>query len=184
MDFVRTPGPEFVKTRSKAVPAFAGQAEDQVGVQVRLAVLHQPAHIGCSARAVLPSADAALHLRVQALDANLELQHPGGEAGDAVLQARGQLVGDEFEVHKQRRVRVPLQLIQKKFQDAHRRLDFQVEGAVHKFESARAACVQIVQRCQKFFQLKSPGGFVQGAQAKRALERAAARSLHVQNALG
>ena len=151
---------------------------------MRLAVLHQPAHIGCSARAVLASADAALHLRVQALDANLELQHPCGEAGDAVLQARGQLVGDELEVHKQRRVRIPLELVQKKFQDAHRRLDFQVEGAVHKFESACAACVQIVQRRQKCFQLERPGGFVQRAQAKRAFERAAARSLHVQNALG
>ena len=61
LDFVRTPGPEFVKTGGKTVPAFAGQAEDQVGVQVRLAVLQQPAHVRFGARAVLPPADATLH---------------------------------------------------------------------------------------------------------------------------
>ena len=117
------------------------------------------------------------------MDANLKLQHPGREAGDAVLQARGQLVGDEFEVHKQRRFRLLRQLAQKKFQDAHRGVNFQVKSAVHKLESACAACIQIVQRCQKFFQLESPGSFVQGAQAKRAFEWAAARGLHVQNPL-
>ena len=75
------------------------------------------------------------------------------------------------------------QAVQKKLQDARRGLGLEVEGAVNKLEAPSAALVEPVQLGQKRLERKGPGGFVERAQAKLALKRAATRGLNVQHAV-
>ena len=139
---MRAPGPQSVKALGKTLPTLARQAKNQVRVQVRGAVGHQPLHMGLGAHAVLAAGNGFLHLGVEALDANLKLQRTGGKAGDTGLQCVGQMVRDQLKMHKHRVLRRLFQALQKKLQNAHRGLDFEVESPVHKFEGACASGIQ------------------------------------------
>ena len=69
-------------------------------------------------------------------------------------------------------------------QNTHRKINFQVEGAVYKLEIAGAALVQRLHLGHEAVQLERPRGFVERAQAKLAFERATPRRLNVQQAFG
>jgi hypothetical protein len=58
LDFVRAQGVEAVEALGKTFQRFAGQAEDQVGVQVGGAVLDQPGEVGTGLVVVLAARDA------------------------------------------------------------------------------------------------------------------------------
>ena len=121
-----------------------------------------------------------MHLRVEALYAHLQLQYSGRELHHQHLEAVGQMVGDDLEVHKQ----FLAHAVQKKLKDAGRGFDFQIEGAVYKLEVTRAAPKQRVHLGQESFQVKGDGGLVQRAQTKLTLEGATTRSLDIQQAVG
>ncbi len=183
LDLVRAQRHQAVETGGKARHVLAGQAGDQVHVQVGPALGAQPAQVVLGARVVLPPCDQLLDGRIEGLDADLELQRAGRKLRDRRLQPRRQVVGNQLEVQERRIVRTRLQPIEKELQDAHRGLDLEVEGAVDELEAARAAPPQRIERLQERLQRKRPGGRVQGRQAELALERAAARGLHVEVAL-
>ena len=161
LDLMRAQGVQGVKALGKAGQRLAGQAENQVSVQVGVRLRHQPVQVGQGFGVVLPARDALLHLGVEALDADFELQHTGRKLRDQDLEPVRQLVRDQLKVHKLVRGRWSRrQAVQKKLQDARRGLDLQVEGAVHKLELPRAALIQPVQLGQKRVQVKGPGGLV------------------------
>ena len=120
-----------------------------------------------------------LHVDVETLNADLKLQDTGWKLRNHVLELVRQVIGNHFKVNKQARHHP----VQEELQYPHRGIDLQIEGAIHKLEVARAALVQRLQLDQKRIQIKGPGGFVQRAQAKLALERATTRGFDVQQAV-
>ena len=125
-----------------------------------------------------------LHLDVEALNAHLKLQYARRELGDHVLEPIRQVIGNDFEMHKQVWCDISVrQAIQKKLQNPQRRINLQIECAIHKLEVTGSAPVQRVQFHQKHVQIKRPCGFIQRTQTKLALERTAARGLDVQQAM-
>ncbi len=150
-------------------------------MHMRAALADQPAQVVSGLVVVLPARDALLHLRVEALNAHLKLQRAIGELRDELLQPVRQAVGHHFKMHKN--LGRILDAVQKKLQDAHRVVYFQIEGAVYKLEVARAALIQGLDLCHEQIQIKRPRGFVERAQAKLTLEGATARRLHIQQAL-
>ena len=82
LDFVRAQGVQAVETFSEAGQRFTGQAEDQISVQVGVAVIDQPGQVFASFGVVLPARDGLLNLRIEGLDADFKLQHASGKRGD------------------------------------------------------------------------------------------------------
>ena len=80
LDFLRAQRDEPVEAGGEALQRFAGQADDQVGVDVD-AGLRRAGSAGClsSLVVVLPAADAFGDVVVEGLDADLELQRAGRE---------------------------------------------------------------------------------------------------------
>jgi len=179
---VRAQSVQAVKAGRKAVQRFARQAKDQVGVYVGVRALKQPAQVVLALRVVLFARDAALHLDVEALHADLELQHARRELRDQVFQAIRQVIGDDFKMHEQF-LCGDWHAVEKKLQDARRGVGLQVEAAIDKLELARATLIERVQVPKKDVQIEGPGALVECAQAKFALERAAARGFDVQLAM-
>ena len=143
-------------------------------MQVRLRMRHQPAQVGLGAGVVLAPGNQLLHHRIEALDADLELQYTGGELRNHLFQSIRQMVGNYFEMHEQPGRPGSFEAVEEKLQDAYRRIDLQVEGAVDELEGSRAARKQSRDFDQQAIEVEGPGGLVQRAQAERALERTAA----------
>jgi hypothetical protein len=85
--------PPAGRSRARSWPRLARQAGDQVDVQVGVRVLAQPADVVRGLGVVLAPADQGLHLRVEALDADLELQRARRELGDGSFSASGRWSG-------------------------------------------------------------------------------------------
>ena len=132
-------------------------------MQMRVASGDEPAQVGLGLGGVLAAGNGVLHRRIEALDANFKLQHPGGKARDAGFEPLGQLVGHEFEVHKQGFLGLGGQPGQKELQNLHRGVNLEVESAVHELEGARTAGVERREFGQKGVQVEGPGGFIQRA---------------------
>ena len=94
------------------------------------------------------------------------------------------MIRHQFEVREYRILRRCRQLAEEKLHDAQTGLGIQVERAVDEFEQAGAACVQGFQLRQKHVGIERPCSLIQRRQAKFALERTAARRLHVERAMG
>jgi len=97
---VRPQGIQAVEAGGKTSQAFAGQAKNQIRMQMRLRVLDQPAQIGFRPVVVLAARNTLLHLAIEALDAHFELQHAGRELGDHLFQRLRQMIGHHFEMHE------------------------------------------------------------------------------------
>ena len=98
---MRTQSIEPVKALGKAVQRFAGQAKDQIGMHMRLALRHQPAQVVGGLGVVLLARNALLHLGVETLHAHFKLQRAGRKLHDQFFQPVRQAVGHHLEVHKQ-----------------------------------------------------------------------------------
>ena len=144
-------------------------------MHVGVGMVDQPAQIGFASLVVLPARDAFLHVGVETLDADFELQHAGRKLRDQFLQAIRQMIGNDLEVQKQ----IVGQTIEEKLQDGQRGVDFEIEGPVYEFEIARAALVERFHFAKKGRELEGLGRFVERAQAELAFERAAARSFDI-----
>ncbi len=204
---MRGNGQQAVKAVGKAVQGFTGQAKDQIHMQVGVGVCQQPTQVGLGRGVVLAARHGVLHRHIEGLHTHFQLQHARRKQCQLRFQAVWQVVGDDFKMQKQvsfgrsswagRSRRVSLrwttwglcrvrrlgQFVQKKLQDAHRMLDLQIERAVDKLEAAGTALVQALQRRQHAVKLKAPSGFVERTEAKLALERAATRGFHIQQAV-
>ena len=101
LDLMRAQRVQGVKTLGKTGQGLAGQAKDQVGVQVGLGLSHQPVQVSQGFGVVLAARDALLHLGIETLDANFELQHARWKLRDQGLEPVWQLVRDQLKVHKQ-----------------------------------------------------------------------------------
>ena len=69
-------------------------------MQVGLTVRHQPLNIGLRFGRILTPRNSFLHLRIEALYPNFELQTTRWEACYARFEAFGQMVGYQFKVNK------------------------------------------------------------------------------------
>ncbi len=183
LDFVGPQRVELIKAAREAFEVFAGQAGNEVDVQVGLRVIAQPSEVvGCLA-VVLLARDALLHFGVEGLDADFELQCAGGKAGDAGFKRFGQVVGHEFEMQEARIVGSRFNFSDEEVKDGEAGFDVEVEGAVNKFEAARAACVERVELGKEGLRVEWPGGLVEGGETEFTFERAAARSFDIERAL-
>ena len=103
LNLMRANAVELIEARRKRLPRLTGQTKNQIGMQMRLAVVQQPTQIGLRLGVVLPAADALLHVHIKTLNANLKLQHAGREFGNRVLQPVRQMVRHDFKMDEQRR---------------------------------------------------------------------------------
>ena len=93
LDLVRLERDQPVEAARETGDVLARQAGDQVDVQVHVRVLAQPAEVVGGLGVVLLAADQRLHLGVEGLDADLELQRARRELGDASFSASGRWSG-------------------------------------------------------------------------------------------
>ena len=161
------------------VDGFAGQADDQVQVQVGGGLFFEKAQVLPDPLQVEPPVDARRGGRVQGLDADLELQGTGRETGEPLPEQRREMVRDHLEMDVK-----GLGSGEEEVEDAGRGREAAVEGAVHELEGARPALPERVQLGQEGLQGKGPDPVVDGTQAERAAERAAARGLDVDEPVG
>ena len=70
------------------------------------------------------------------------------------------MVWDNFKVDQQTLCTRFIQAIQKELENLNRRFNFQIEGAIDKFEISRATLVQNFELVQERRQLKSPRRFI------------------------
>lgn len=179
LDLVWFVGDQLVETFGEVFQRVAGQAKDQVGVDIGLGLLSQPQQVLTGFPVVLPAADQALYLGIKRLDADLELQGVPGESFYHLPQSIRQVVRHDFEMQ----IQVVAHARQEKFHDGDTGADFQVERAVYEFEIARAALVQIIHGSQESFQFERRGSLVQRRQTEFAFERTAARGFDIDHAV-
>ena len=161
LDFVGSDGNQLIETACKAVDIFAWQAGNQVGVQMRMRMFHQPADVGGRLLVVLFAADQRLHFRVEALHSDFQLQSAGREFRKQFLQAVGQMIGYYFKVDKNRIVRLRSQLVEEELQDAAADIRVQIESAVDELELARSSLIKQIHFSQKAIQIETPCRLVQ-----------------------
>ncbi len=179
LDLVRARSPQPVEAAAERREVLAGQADDEVRVQVHAGVLAQPLQVGEHLVVVLPPRDRLAYLRIERLHADFELQHAFGELRDRFLERVGQAVRDQFEVHEQPRP----QALQEELEDRDARLDVEVERAVDELEVRQPAVVEPLHARQEVGERRFAHAFVERRQAELARERAAARRLDVDDAV-
>jgi hypothetical protein len=171
------------KALRKTVEILAGQTRNQIGMQMGVGVFHQPADVGGRTVIVLLAADACLHGRVEGLHADFQLQGTWGKLGNAFLERFRQMIRHDFEVGKDRILRMGRDLVQKELHDPVAALRVQIESAINEFELSRAARVKPFHLVQKRVEIETPGRFVQRRNAEFALERTAARCFDIKGAM-
>jgi hypothetical protein len=87
-DVSRAQPHQAVETGGETVQVFARQADDEVGMQVDVGVLAQPAQVFLGLGDVLLAADERLHLGIEGLHADFELQAARREAQDGLFVCR------------------------------------------------------------------------------------------------
>ena len=186
---MRCQGIKPIKAGRKALKRFPGQAKNQIGMHMRLALADQPAQVFSRFEVVLLARNTLLHLGVEALNTDFKLQRSSGELHDQFFQTIRQAVGYDFEMHEQighraSILRSRLQAVQKELQDTHRMLDLQIKRAVNKLKVAGAALVQSIHLAHEGVEVKSPGRLIECTQAKLTLKGTTARCFHIQQSLG
>ena len=152
MNLLRTQRHEPVKARAKTFHRFAGQAHDQVRVDVNARLRAQVAEVILQPGVVLPPLDQLAGLFIERLDADLELQRAGREFRDDFTQRGGQAIGHHLEMEKQ----AGLPALQEKLQQRPAHQQVQVERAVHEFELLHPTREQPLQFRQHLLQRKLP----------------------------
>ena len=138
LDFLRIEGDETIESGGKIFDAFAGQANDEVGVDMNACLLAQEMEIVLEAGVILATFDERADGFVERLNANFELQRAGRKTGNHFAQRGGQAVGDHFEVVKM----AGLVALKKEFKDGFAGRDVEVESAVHELELLNPALKQ------------------------------------------
>ena len=100
MNFLRTERDESVKTGGETFQRFAGQADDQIRVDVDAGFVAQKIKIICHPLVILPATDERADFGIECLDADLKLQRSGRKFCDDFTQLGGQAVGNHLEMKK------------------------------------------------------------------------------------
>ncbi len=180
LDFLGIQRNKAIKTGGKAREVFAGEADDQIGVDMDAGLLAQESQVGREAVIVLPAVDAGGDIGVEGLDAHLELQGATRESADRLAQGLGQAVGDHLEMDEEAR----LVAFEEKFEDALADVEIEIECAVDEFELAETAIEQAAHSGEEFAKRDITHGDVEGGEAEFAFEGTAARGLDVDHAMG
>ena len=101
LNFLRPPGIKAIEAAAKSREVFAGQADDEVGVNVHAGVVAQPSQVVGQAIVILPTGNTRLDLRIQRLDPHLELKRARRELGDECPQRFRQPIGNHFKMNEQ-----------------------------------------------------------------------------------
>lgn len=100
LDFVRLERHQPVEAATEACHVLARQTDDEIHMQMRRRVLHQPGDVFFRPGIVLAPADVRLHLRIEGLYADLELQDTRRKAQDGVFQRMRQVIRNHLEMHE------------------------------------------------------------------------------------
>ena len=101
LNLMRSQRMQLVKALGKAGQRFAGQAKNQVGVQVGVGLIDQPGKISHGFGVVLFARNALLHIDIEALNAHLKLQHARRKLRNHGLEALRQVVRNHLKVDEQ-----------------------------------------------------------------------------------
>jgi Glycosyl hydrolases family 35 len=168
-----------IKPSAETGHVLAGQADNQIGVNVNAALAAQESQVLFQPPNILPAADEFTNRFVEALHADFKLQRPRRKLHDQFPQRRRQSVGDHLKMQEQLRC----VSIQKELQDRAADVQVQVKRPVHEFELPRAAVQQRLHRRQKLVQRYIAHGNIQRRQAELAGERTSTRGLDVDHAM-
>lgn len=180
LDFLGIEADQTIETGGEAFEGFAGQADDEVGVEVDAGVLAEEAEVILQPFEVLATGDAGADFGIEGLDADLELEGAGWKGGDFLAERFREAVGDHFEVEEQ----AVVPAIAEEAEDGSAGGEVEVEGAIDEFEMTGAALEESVHGGEEGFEGKGADGEVEGGQAKLAGEGASAGGLHVEDAMG
>ena len=129
---------------------------------------------------VLAAADSIGHLLVESLDSDFELQSGGGELLDQLAQRLGEAVGDHLKVQEEARP-VP---VEEELEDGFGGIQIQIEGAVHELEAIEAAVEELLHLSKERIERNVADGDIERGETEFTFERAAARGLDVDDAMG
>jgi hypothetical protein len=180
LDFLGIQADQTIETGGKTVEGFAGQADDEVGVEVDTGLLAEEAEIILQPIEVLASGDAGADIGMEGLDADFELEGAGGEGGDFLAERFREAVGDHFEVEEE----AVVPAIAEEAEDGTAGGEVEVEGAIDELEMPGAALEESVHGGEERFQGKGTDGEVEGGQAELAGEGATTGGFHVEDAMG
>src|SRR5439155_25955689 len=100
LDFLRPKGYQPIETRGKTLQALAGQACNQIGMDINASVSAQKVKIFFESLIILAALDQAADLLVERLNADLELERARGKCSHYLAQPLGQSVRHHFEMHE------------------------------------------------------------------------------------
>ena len=100
LDFLRAERDELVEAGGKTFDGLAGQAGNQISVDVDAGFCTEEMEIVRELVVILPAFDQATHFLVEGLDADLELQRARRKFGDDFAQGFGQAVGNHLEMEE------------------------------------------------------------------------------------
>ena len=130
MDFLRAKRNQPVKPGGKAFDGLAGQANNQIGVDVDAGLASKKMEIIFQPFIILPAFDGRTDFLVERLDPDLELQCARWELRDDFAQRFGQSVGNYFKVEKM----TGLTALQKEFENGFADIHVEIERAVNELE--------------------------------------------------
>ena len=140
LDFLRPKGEQSIKPCRESLHVSPGRPGDQIGVDMHACLPAKETEIIFQPSVVLPAADVHGNLRVEGLDAYLELQGSRRKFRDHFAQRLRQSVRYHFEMDKQSGTMA----FQEEFQDGLARGDIEVERAIDELELAHAAVQQLL----------------------------------------
>ena len=141
LDFLGAERKQAIEACGEGLEVFAGEAGDEVGVDVNAGLVAQEFEVVFDALRVLPAANALADFGVEALDADFELQCAGGELFDQVAQAVGETVGDHLEMEEE----IGLVALPEEFEDGAAEVEIEIESAIDELEAAQAAVEEALQ---------------------------------------
>ena len=148
-------------------------------MQMSVCLGPQPAQVGLGRFVLLAPRDQRLHLDIEGLDADLELQRARRKSRQPPAQRRRQVIRYQFEVQERWIVRRTFNPLQEEVQDRGRGLDAQIEGPVDELVAPCTALPERFEFLQETIERERPRGPVQRRQAELALEGASARRLDI-----
>ncbi len=175
LNFLRAEAHESIEAGGQALERFAGEADDEVGMEMGGGLGAEEAEVLRGACDVLATMDAVGDVRVEGLDTDFELQASGGEAGDEIAEFGREEVGDHLEVEEE----VGAQPVEEELEDRAGGGCVQVEGAVYELESEQPAIEQLLELVEEGREREPAHRRVEGGEAELAGKRAAAGGFDV-----
>jgi hypothetical protein len=152
LDFMRVQSDESVKAPAETLDGFAGQTDNEIGVDVHTGFAAEKTKVIIQLSHVLTAADEVTNLVVEGLDADFELKRGRWKLGNDLAQLFGQSIRDHLEVQEQAGAIAFQEKVQERFTD----VEIQVERAIDKFELGHAAVEQSLEMPQQFVERRLP----------------------------